>query len=300
MSKLLFITGKGGVGKSSFARALARIYSQKQKKTLLLSIDGFSLSGKNEKNALVAESEFLYFQKLHLHPVVEEYFTVTLNKIPMLGSLRKFTSKINEEVASKLLANKMVLKFIEACPGLTPTLFLGKICYEAGEGGPEQNQKWDIVIVDAPSTGQSLQIFESARSLSKVLSQGIIYKHIHKTLDFVYDKNFEIHLLTLAEEGPVQEALETLERFDKLGIKIKNLCVNRLTPKTEEERLRSFKSEDQALSTLLKSELDRIDDQKELLEKLKSARPEIKTIQVEEHSSKDQINLNALTGEFSS
>lgn len=277
-ARVYFVTGKGGTGKTSLALALTEILSEKIKQpVLLLRMNSFSLSQGNYEPAK-QKSEKIWEQDLHLHRTVEEYFTVTLGKIPLPSFFQKVAAKLNEEVASRLLSNRYILKFIEACPGLTPTIFLGKVCYEAQVGAPDSSkpeQKWGAIVVDAPSTGQALQVFESARSLSKVLSQGVIYRHIRQTLEYAYSENFEIFLLTLPEEGPVQECLETVKRFEKISFVPKRVWINKVSPKQEKEKLEVFlkqnKDVDQNdLKNLIQVDLDRIKDQQDRIEDLKS------------------------------
>ena len=276
-ARVYFVTGKGGTGKTSLSLALTEILSQKFKEPiLLLRMNSFSLSQGNYQPAQ-QKSEKVWEQDLHLHRTVEEYFTVTLGKIPLPSFFQKVAAKLNEEVASRLLSNRYILKFIEACPGLTPTIFLGKVCYEAQVGGPDSSkpdQKWGAIIVDAPSTGQALQVFESARTLSKVLSHGVIYRHIHQTLEYAYSENFQIFLLTLPEEGPVQECLETVRRFEKISFVPKHIWINKVSPQREKEKLETFlgqKDSDQIeLRKLIQVDLERIKDQQDRIEDLKT------------------------------
>ena len=261
--KVYFITGKGGTGKTTLVNSLVGDLTSQGEKVLVLRIKSFSLKvgqpePTREINSLLSE------QNLHLHRVVEEYFAITLAKIPMPAFFQKIAAKVNEEVASRLLANKYVLKFIEACPGLTPTIFLGKVCHEA------KYENWDAVIVDAPSTGQALQIFESSRALSKVLSTGIMYRHITETLKFAYSDNFEIHIMTLPEEGPLQECRETVERFKKIGLRPKEIWINKVSPDSELKILNSFVGEDAEINNLVAVEKDRLRDQQQLVKSFES------------------------------
>lgn len=167
MAKVYFVTGKGGTGKSSLCKSLAKKLSGEKKNVLLIKIDSFSLSQTGD-DAPHATSKYLWEQKLQLHRVVEEYFATSLSKLPIPGAFQKIAARLQEGVTSRLLGNKFVMRFIEACPGLTPTIFLGKVCREGIEGGPAQSDgNWDAVIVDAPSTGQAIQIFESAKILAR-------------------------------------------------------------------------------------------------------------------------------------
>lgn len=259
--RVFFITGKGGTGKTSLVNKLVRTWTEQEKKVLVLRIKSFSLKV-GQPEAMREVSPLLSEQNLHLHRVVQEYFSIALAKIPLPSLLQKIASRVNEEVASKLLTNKYVLKFIEACPGLTPTIFLGKVCHEA------KFENWDVVIVDAPSTGQALQIFESSRSLSKVLSHGMMYRHITETLEFANSENFEIQLVALPEEGPIQELSETMARLRKINLQPKKIWINKVSPPSEKKKLAALVKTNQKVSKFVKVELDRIEDQEKRMKEL--------------------------------
>lgn len=290
MARVYFVTGKGGTGKSTLARGLAQKISTQNLKVLLIKIDSFSLSilGDNQARPM---GENLWEEKLHLHKAVEDYFTTTLAKIPIPGALQKVAQKIQESVSAKLLSNKYVLRFIETCPGLTPSIFLGKVCWEAREGGPTPSTRWDVVIVDAPSTGQALQIFESARTLSKVLTQGLIANHISDTLKFAYSRNFEIHLMTLAEDGPLQECQEMVDRFLNLEMNVTKIWINKVVPVLEEKTLAAFKTEDPLLRAAVQTELDRIVDQREAIASFDQKNPQIQKAKIREFSNKEELSF---------
>lgn len=307
-ARVYFVTGKGGTGKTSLALALTEILSEKIKEpVLLLRMNSFSLSQGSYQPAQ-KKSEKVWEQDLHLHRTVEEYFTVTLGKIPLPSFFQKVAARLNEEVASRLLSNRYILKFIEACPGLTPTIFLGKVCYEAQAGGPDlsrDDQKWGAIVVDAPSTGQALQVFESARTLSKVLNQGVIYRHIHQTLEYAYSENFEIFLLTLPEEGPVQECLETVKRFEKISFVPKRIWINKVSPKKEKEKLESFLEQKQDLDqndliNLIQVDLDRIKDQQDRIEDLKNKLSHISLSCLSETSLSSEVSDDFVSRENAS
>ena len=270
--------GKGGVGKSTLAEALALSQSE-ESEVLLIRIKSYSLTQKDsdfdqEENDFRNLSKNVFEEQLHLHRVAKQFFTVNLGKIPIPSGIKWVTNKINSglssDLASKLLNNRYILKFIEACPGLTPTLFIGKICREALEGSSPRGKRWTHVVVDAPSTGQALQLFESAKTLSHVLSHGPVHRFINDTLNFVFSTHFEVHLMTLPEDGPVEECFETLSRLKKINLEIKKLWVNRVIPETEKVLLENAldinpDSKNQLIRDIhndLRCEIERIQEQR--------------------------------------
>ena len=298
VAKVYFVTGKGGTGKSTLSRSLAEKMASEKKRVLLLKINSFALSHEGD-NAPQMVMENLWVQKMHQRRSVEEYFTTTLSKLPIPGAFHKIAHKIQEGISHKLLANKFVMRFIDACPGLTPTIFLGKVCFEAKEGGPdfENNPqlRWDAVVVDAPSTGQALQVFESSSVLSKMLSQGHIAKHIHDTLLFAHGDDFEIHLMTLPEEGPLQECIETQEKFKELEKNITKIWINKVVPDAEIQKLKSLQSEDPRIVSIVKTELERIADQVESIKAFEKKLTTMPILKIPEQMEGQKISLEGIT-----
>lgn len=280
--------GKGGVGKSTLAETLSRV-QEESAEVLLLRVKSYSITQEEPADLshpfAPRQIDSHHFEdELHLHRVAEEFFTVNIGKVPLPPGIRWMSDKLSfsNEIAKKLLSNRFILKFIRACPGLTPTLFIGKICREAIEGRSPRGKRWTHIVVDAPSTGQALQLFESAKTLSHVLSQGPVHRFIRDTLEFVFSKNFEVHLMTLPEDGPLEECFETLSRLQKLNIKVQKLWLNRLVPDHEKnilvnavEKLTLQESGTQNRDAIndLQCEIERIEDQQRnreiLIDKLK-------------------------------
>jgi anion-transporting ArsA/GET3 family ATPase len=96
-------------------------------------------------------------------------------------------------------------------PGLKDILVLGKIWYleqgRAGSGGP-----FDTIIVDAPAAGHMLTFLSAPMGLSDAVRVGPVQRQADWLVQMLRDPGrSRVHLVSLPEEMPVSETLETSE-----------------------------------------------------------------------------------------
>jgi anion-transporting ArsA/GET3 family ATPase len=135
--RLLFVTGKGGVGKTTIAAALALLGAQRGKRTLVGEVDAkgnlsdFYETGPTEFKAREI-SPRLWAMSMNTEESLKEYVRLQL-KIPMLARIGPL-ARTFDFVAS-------------AAPGVREVLTVGKFVWEARE------RHYDLVVVDAAATG---------------------------------------------------------------------------------------------------------------------------------------------------
>ena len=112
-----------------------------------------------------------------------------------------------------------------AIPGIRDLLLLGKIRQLESSGAAE------LIIVDAPSSGHTVTFLRSAVALSETDS-GPIREQAALAAEFLVDADrCQVALVTLAEETPVTETIETAFAIeDELGVKLAPLLINARWP----------------------------------------------------------------------
>jgi anion-transporting ArsA/GET3 family ATPase len=108
-----------------------------------------------------------------------------------------------------------------AAPGLKDILVLGKIWYleqDRDHGGGAHG--FDTIIVDAPAAGHMATFLKAPQGLADAVRLGPVRRQSEWLNDMLTDpKRTRVHLVSLAEEIPASETLETSEALDKeLGI----------------------------------------------------------------------------------
>jgi len=207
--ELLVITGKGGVGKSAVAAALAQSLAARGRRTLVLEIDPREnlhqlLAVAPSGGSMVAAGKRLFVQNLKPKGVVD---WVVEDRVP-IGM-----------VARRIEQSVVYQRFTEGAPGLREIAIIGH-CLRAVRGGIRGAPTLDTVVLDAPATGHGLYLLTAARLFADAIGAGPMAKLAREAADFVAGEQAGIVVVTLAEELPIDESLELrtalAERFGRL------------------------------------------------------------------------------------
>lgn len=172
----IFIQGKGGVGKTTLARALAHTLAQKGSKKILLVLNREPYQTDTKHTEVVFQTDTAF----------EEYATLKLK---------------SKTLAHVLCHNDLMKYLLQAAPGISSMVYLGYQWHALSS--------YDHVIVDFPSTGHGLSTLESVFSWGALFTSGLMKDDIEKMKQTLLDPESCTHLLvSLAEELPLQETLD--------------------------------------------------------------------------------------------
>ena len=135
-----------------------------------------------------------------------------------------------KRVLHAVLSSRIYQYFVAAAPGLKELMTIGKIWYEAERVDEGTGQRlWDLVILDAPATGHSLQYLGMPIAAHEVFRSGLVGNESQRLVDLLTDPaRTALNLVTTAEEMPVNETLEMYQKVQSdLGIALGCLFVNR-------------------------------------------------------------------------
>jgi len=208
--RLHFVVGKGGVGKTTVAAALALALARRGRRTLAVEMD---VAGRLQAVLGGAPPPGLSVISVDGRAALEEYLGLIIPVKRLLASI--FSSRIYQY-------------FVAAAPGLKELMTVGKIWYEATRqerGRPA----WDAIVVDAPATGHSLQYLRMPQAARETFGVGLVQREATKITELLRDaRTTAVHLVTLAEEMPVAETLESREQLRSLGLPLGHVIVNRV------------------------------------------------------------------------
>lgn len=217
--EIIFVTGKGGVGKSVAAAAIALKRARAGKKTLLAEL-GYQSFYK----------DYFGLPEVHYQPVpLDKNLDVALWSGPeCLKEYALHLLKI-ESIYKLFFENPVTKALVNVAPALSELAILGKITSHPRKVGPPMH--YDCLVVDAFATGHFLALLKAPKGMSEAIKFGPMgdqSRSIEKVLsDPAMSKYF---VVSLPEEMPVIEGLELAEGIEQLvGIKPAHIY-NRLVP----------------------------------------------------------------------
>ena len=214
--KLVFVTGKGGTGKTTVASALALLAASLGKKVLVCEFDGKGeLAGYYESPPITfKEKEVqtgLFAMKMDTEASLREYLKLQLH-VPIVGRIGPVAK------AFDFLAT--------AAPGVREILTMGKLCFEVRDGD------WDMVVVDAPATGHIIGQLAAPQAVNGLVKVGLIRTQTDWMLEMLSDPTITgLLAVCTPEEMPVNETIELADRVRaETTVQLAAVVVNRVLP----------------------------------------------------------------------
>jgi anion-transporting ArsA/GET3 family ATPase len=222
-ARLLFVTGKGGVGKTTVAAALGQFAAESGRRTLIVetAADGrlAHLFGHRVLDGTPRRLRpSLDAVRVDGRQLVEEYFSRIL----------RF-----RVLSQRLLASQMFSALTAAAPGITEFLLLEKLLGWIEPGFATRRHGYELIIIDGPSTGHALKLLRTPRALATMVPRGPLGKAARRLLALLGDHGrTQVLLVSLPEEMSVCETIETQHAIeDDLALHVTRPVVNRVFPR---------------------------------------------------------------------
>src|SRR4051794_13242753 len=225
--RLLIVSGKGGTGKTTVAAACAVAASRAGKRVLLAEVEGrggaFDLlslprSGFEERRTPLGFS----ILGITARDALIEYLWVFFR----MGAL------------SRTLARAQVMETVtDGVPGFRDLMVAGKM-YEltswrssSKEAEARRRPHYDLVVVDAPPTGQVLGVLRAPRAYQGIIRGGRPARQL-VAIERLFREESRIALVTTPEDLAVAETLETVDALKEGGFPAPWIVANRVRPPT--------------------------------------------------------------------
>lgn len=216
--ELIYVTGKGGSGKTTVATAVATAAALSGRRTVLCAFAG--------AEGLTRRGENLW--------------SLTID--PRSALIEWMRSQPGGAVAATMLGHSRAFShFVAAAPGVKELVALGKVVDLARRGDP-----YDLVVVDGPSTGHALAMLNTPHTIAQVARHGPIGLEARPLHEFLADPHHTTFVgVTLPEEMSLHELLDLDAGLrDAVGRGVDLVVVDGVYPDrftgTEAQRLESL------------------------------------------------------------
>ena len=192
--RLLVVTGKGGVGKSTVSAALALAAAARGKRVLVCEVAARerlpALLGGEPAGPEISEAAPGVFSVHVLPPdAMREYALMVLRY---------------KAIYKAVFENRLVRYFLRAVPSLAEIVMLGKVWWHAA-----RDERFDLVILDAPATGHAVSLLATPANMLQIVSDGPLARDMREMQALLTDPaRTSVCLVALPEEMPVNEAIE--------------------------------------------------------------------------------------------
>ncbi len=230
--RFLCVTGKGGVGKSTVAVALARAMAARGRRVLV------AMCNAKERLSTMVGSEPVGWEVTHVAPNIDAVNMLPQRCVEEYGVL---TLK-SRTLYRALFENKYVESFLRAVPGLYEWSMLGKAWWHTTEllsgattdepyPPPGDGWKYETVILDAPATGHGLDMLRVPKVILDIAPPGILRRDAERAWRLFQEPTHAgCVLVTLPEEMPTNETIELAAGIRAMNLPIPRLVVNCTLP----------------------------------------------------------------------
>jgi hypothetical protein len=216
--RFLFVTGKGGVGKTTVSGALALALAAQGKRVLVAMCNT-----KERLSAILGTPPIGH----EIMAVASGVWAVNLSPELALREYGEMTLKVGA-LARAIFDNKYTKTFFRATPGLYEWAMLGKAWFHTTERLGDGSNRFDVVLLDAPATGHGLDMLRVPKVILDVVPPGVLRRDAEAAWEMFRDPvRSGVLVVTLPEEMPTTETIELCTDIrGELGLPVLGLVIN--------------------------------------------------------------------------
>jgi len=221
--RLIFVTGKGGVGKTTVAIALGIKAAAAGKRTIVCEV------ASQERASRIFGRDVDAFEEVEVSPGL---WTISIEPDEAMREYVLLQLKVRA-MRDLLFRSRIFTYLAAATPGLKELVTIGKI-WELTQLDRKvrSGRKYDLVIVDAPATGHGIAFLQTPRMYANIARVGPVHNQAKELDKLITDQKMTgVTIVSLPEEMPVNESAALEESLcEEVGVSVDHIYMNGLYP----------------------------------------------------------------------
>jgi len=221
---LLYVTGKGGVGKTTVAAALGLAAARTGRRTIVCEVaEQDRMSRAFARQGVRAEQEV---------ELAHDLWAITID--PQKALEEWLGKQLGGGAAGRILGHSHAFQyFVAAAPGAKELITIAKVWELAQtQRWDKHNRAYDLVVVDAPASGHGIGMLTTPRTFGEIARVGPIRRQASKVSEMLANPARTGYVaVALPEEMPVNETIELERRLrDAVGLGLDAIVMNAMWP----------------------------------------------------------------------
>ena len=220
---LIYVTGKGGVGKTTVSAAIGLAAAAQGRSTIVCEVAEQHHMSRAFAHAGVGRD--------HEERLADDLYAITVDP---QHALEEWLSRQVGGQALKILTRSSAFQyFVAAAPGAKELITIAKVWELAqGKRWTKTNRTYDLVVVDAPASGHGIAMLQTPKTFGEIARVGPIQRQANKVRDMLADPDRTGYVaVALPEEMPVNETLQLQDKLvQAVGLDLDAIVVNGLYP----------------------------------------------------------------------
>jgi anion-transporting ArsA/GET3 family ATPase len=228
--EMVFVTGKGGVGKTTVAAALGLVAARTGRRTIVCEV-----GGQARIPALLGARPGKPGEEV---PIDDDLFATTIAPKVALEEWLAHTLR-SRQLTALLARSNFFSAFVGAAPGAAELVAATKAWELAQEERwVRKRHGYDLVVLDGPASGHAVGMLRAPGTFADIARVGPIASQAGRVRDWLGDARRTAYLaVALPEELPVAETLDLSRRLDAgIGRRLDAVVVNGVLPDRFDDR----------------------------------------------------------------